>query len=115
MSQVGSAGTERATALVVEAEPPLDNLLKVGKRTHGSVRILIGEGPDAIYVLGGRHPRDRDHWLVRGMAVPVSIDRVDPEDFEVAWEEIPSMPERATAGEPALVDPLGARKRSARR
>jgi hypothetical protein len=111
MNQVESAGIERATALVVEAEPPLDNLLKLGRRTHGSVRILIGAGRDAIYVLGGRHPRDRDHWLVRGMEVPVSIDRAHPEDFEVAWVEIPSMPERAAAGDPALVDPLAARKR----
>ncbi len=112
MSQVESAGTERATALVVEAEPPLDNLVKVGRRTQGSVRILIGEGRNAIYVLGARHRRDRDHWLVRGMEVPVSIDRSHPEDFEVAWEEIPSMPERVSAGDPALVDPLNARKRA---
>jgi hypothetical protein len=105
------AGGERTTALVVEAEPPLDNLVKVGKRSHGSVRILIGEGADRIYTLGGKHKRDKDHWLVPGMEVPVSIDPAHPDAFEIHWDEIPSMAQRAAANEPALVDPIGTRQK----
>ena len=111
MAEAQSIGGERQTALVVEAEPPLDNLLKRGGRGHGSVRILVGEGRDAIYTLGGRHKRDEHHWLVRGMEIPVVIDRAQPEAFEIVWDEIPSMAERVAAGDPALVDPLGTRKR----
>ena len=104
-------GGERTTALVVEAELPLDNLIKVGKRAQGSVRILVGEGPDQIYTLGGRHKRDKDHWLVPGMEVPVSIDPAHPDAFEIIWDEIPGMPELAAANEPALVDPIGTRQK----
>jgi hypothetical protein len=106
-------GGERTTALVVEAEAPLDNLIKVGKRSHGSVRILVGEGPDRIYTNGGRHKRDKEHWLVRGMEVPVSIDPANPEAFEVLWDQIPSMAERAAANDPALTDPIGTRRKVA--
>jgi hypothetical protein len=101
------AGGERATAFVVEAEPPLDNLIKLGRPSHGRVRILVGGGKDRIYVRGGRHKRDRDHWLVPGMQVPVTIDRARPDAFEVLWDEIPSMAERAAASEPTLADPIG--------
>src|SRR6266540_3347705 len=111
MSQAESAGTEQATALVVEAEPPIDNLVKSGSRSHGSVRVLIGEGADASVVLGARHKRDKEHWLVPGMEIPVSIDRANPDAFEVLWDQIPSMPDRVAAGDPALVDPVGARRR----
>jgi hypothetical protein len=111
MGNGAEAGGERTTALVVEAEAPLDNLVKVGKRAHGSVRILVGEGADQIYTLGGRHKRDKDHWLVRGMEVPVSIDPAHPADFEILWDEIPSMPQRAAANEPALADPVGTRRK----
>ena len=106
-----SAGAERVTALVVEAEPPIDNLVKSGSRSHGSVRILVGEGSDAKVVLGGRHKRDKEHWLVPGMEIPVSIDRANPEAFEVLWEEVPSMAERVAANDPALVDPVATRRK----
>jgi hypothetical protein len=109
MGNGAQAGGERTTALVVEAEPPLDNLLKVGKRSHGNVRILVGEGQDRIYTLGGKHKRDKDHWLVPGMEVPVSIDPAHPEAFEILWDEIPGMPELAASNEPALADPAGTR------
>jgi hypothetical protein len=111
MGNGADAGGERTTALVVEAEPPLDNVLNVGKRSHGSVRILVGEGPDRIYTLGGRHKRDAEHWLVPGMEVPVTIDRAHPDAFEILWDEIPSMAERAAANEPALADPIGTRRK----
>jgi hypothetical protein len=111
LNQAKSAGTEQATALVVEAEPPLDNLIKSGRRSQGSVRILIGDGADAKAVLGGRHKRDKEHWLAPGMEIPVSVDPANPEAFEIRWEEIPSMAERTAAGDPALVDPVGTRRK----
>jgi hypothetical protein len=103
-------GGERTTALVVEAESPLDNVLKLGKQARGTVRILAGEGPDQIYTAGSL-VLDKEHWLVPGMEIPVSIDRSKPEDFEIAWDEIPSMAELAAQNHPALADPVGTRKR----
>jgi hypothetical protein len=102
---------ERTTALVVEAEPPIDNLVKSGSLSHGSVRVLVGDGADARVLLGARHKRDKEHWLVPGMEIPVSVDPANPEAFEIVWDEIPSMPDRVAAGDPALVDPIGARRK----
>ena len=97
------------TALVVEAQPPIDNVLKTGSLTHSDVRILVGEGSDGRLLLGSHHRRDPEHWIVPGEQVPVAIDSANPQGFEVAWDLIPSMPERVAAREPALVDPIAAR------
>jgi hypothetical protein len=43
-------GGIRATALVVEADAPLDNAAPWGNVNKGSVRILIDEGSEPIYV-----------------------------------------------------------------
>jgi hypothetical protein len=101
---------ERLTALVVEAEPPIDNRIKLGKRAKGTVRILAGEGEDRIYTAGS-FMLDRKHWLVPGMMIPVMVDRSHPEGFEVVWEEIPDMEQLAAANEPFLADPLGTRRK----
>jgi hypothetical protein len=101
---------ERTTALVVEAEPPIDNLVKSGSLSHSSVRVLVGDGADAKVLLGARHKRDKEHWLVPGMEIPVSVDPANPEAFEIVWDEIPSMPDRVAAGDPALVDPVATRR-----
>jgi len=102
---------EQMTALVIEAEDPLDNRIKLGKSGKGMVRILIDAEPDPIYVARS-FQLDKDHWPVRGMELPVTIDPADPGKFEIRWEEVPSMEQRAAANDPALADPVGARKKA---
>lgn len=95
-------------ALVIEADDPLDNRITLG-RSKGTVRILIDAQPDPIYV--ARDVKlDRDHWLVPGMQLPVSIDPAHPEKFEIRWDQIPSMVQRAAANDPTLTDPAGTKK-----
>jgi hypothetical protein len=113
-----SAEAQRRIALVVEADDPLDNLaearravsLVTGRQSLGVVRILIdAEAP--IYVARG-FELDRDHWPVRGMQLPVTIDPADPGSFEVNWDEVPSMQQRAAANDATLADPVGTRQRT---
>src|SRR3954454_25045075 len=112
MEKEADASAERITALVVEAEWPLDNLLKLGKRGRSTVRVLIGSGPDQIYTSRG-FKLDRDHWVVRGMEIPVEIDRSKPQEFEIVWEEIPSMRDLAAQNAPFLADPVGTHRKIA--
>jgi hypothetical protein len=99
------------TALVIEADDPLDNLLQWGRQSLGLVRILIETKPEPIYV-AGRFRLDKDHWPVRGMKLPVTIDPADPGSFEVRWDEVASIEERAAANDPTLADPVGTRKKT---
>jgi hypothetical protein len=100
------------TALVVAADAPIDNAswLSRGRHYDGNVRILIDEGPEPIYV-ARRFRLDEDHWLVRGMEVPVKIDPERPGEFEIDWAGVPSIEERVAANDPVLADPRGARRR----
>lgn len=98
------------TALVVDAEAPLDNRVLIGPHAHGTVRILIEDAEPQIYT-AAKFKLDPDHWLVRGMTIPVSIDPDKPEEFTVDWDAIPSMSDRAAANDPTLVDPAGTRSR----
>jgi hypothetical protein len=99
------------TALVVEADDPLDNRVTFGKSGLGRVRILVEAEPDPIYV-SRDFKLDRDHWPVCGMHLPVTVDRANPESFEIRWDEVPSMAERAAANDPTLADPAGTKKRT---
>jgi hypothetical protein len=99
------------TALVIEADDPLDNRIKLGKHSHGIVRILIETKSDSIYVWG-RFKLDRDHWPVCGQELPVTIDPAHPKTFEIRWDEVPSIEERAAANDLTLADPVGTRKRT---
>ena len=102
---------EQMTALVIEADDPLDNRIKLGKSGKGTVRILIDAKPDPIYVARD-FKLDKDHWPVVGMELPVTIDPADPGKFEIRWEEVPSMEQRAAANDPTLADPAGTRKKA---
>lgn len=110
-SDSAGKGGEQMTALVVVADDPLDNYLKVGKDGRGTVRILIDTEPAPIYVARG-FKLDRDHWPVRGMELPVTIDPAKPDQFEVNWAMVPSIEERTGANDPTLADPVGTRKKT---
>ena len=98
-------------ALVIEAEDPLDNRITFGGSSRGTVRILIDAEPDPIYVARDLK-LDRDHWLVPGMQLPVMIDPAHPDRFEIRWDQIPSMAQRAAANDPTLADPVATKKRT---
>ena len=99
------------TALVIEADDPLDNRVKLGRSSKGQVRILIDAKPSPIYVARA-FKLDKDHWPVVGMELPVTIDPADPGKFEIRWDEVPSMEERAAGNDPTLADPAGAKKKA---
>jgi hypothetical protein len=102
-------GALRQTGLVAGVEDPLDNRVRMGGDYKGWVRILV-EGPSPIYT-AAKFKLDRDHWLVRGEEVPVNVDPEAPQGFEILWEEIPPIAERAAAGDAALADPIDAYRR----
>lgn len=106
---MGAAG-QRMTALVVEADDPLDNRIMWGGRSEGLVRILIA-GPPQVYAAKA-FKLDGEHWPVVGMELPVSVDPGSPNAFEVLWDEVPAMEARAAANDPTLADPVGSRKRA---
>jgi hypothetical protein len=45
------------------------------------------------------------------MDVPVLIEPDQPDGFEIDWDGVPGIEERVAAGDPALADPAGARRR----
>jgi hypothetical protein len=102
-------GGEQMTALVVQAEAPLDNRIMRGKHHLGLVRILVAATPAPILV-ANRFKLDRDHWPVVGMQLPVTIELGNPGGFEVRWDEVASIEARVAASDKTLADPLGTRK-----
>src|SRR4051812_9227979 len=90
--------------------PPLDNGFWNHKALPALVHVLVDAQPP-IYV-ANRFFLDRDHWPVRGMQLPIAIDPAAPENFEIRWEQVPSIEQRAAAGDPTLADPLGTKKRT---
>jgi hypothetical protein len=102
----------RATALVVEADAPPQGAPLVGRGSHGTVRILVDTGSGATPISGKFKFKD-DRWLVRGMDVPVTVDRSQPDSFEVDWGAVPSMGDRVAANDPTLADPIGTARRVA--
>lgn len=96
----------RMTALVTEAETPLDNAIQIGRHFLSTVRIAIDYATPPIYTMS-TFRLEREHWLVRGMSVPVMIDPAHPEEFRVLWDEVPDIERLVAAREPALCDPIG--------
>ena len=105
------SSVEQMTALVIDTEDPLDNRIKLGKGGKGQVRILVEAEPAPIYVARD-FKLDKDHWPVVGMELPVTIDPADPGKFEIRWDEVPSIEERAATNDPTLADPAGAKKKA---
>src|SRR4051812_23125031 len=94
------------TALVAAAEHPLDNKVKIGKQGRGEVRIVVQTGSEPIHATN-QFKLDKDHWLVPGQEIQVSLDPKHPDDFEIDWDAVPSIEERAAANDPTLTNPPG--------
>jgi hypothetical protein len=102
---------QQMNALVVHADDPLDNRIKIGTHGRSQLRILVDAQPAPIYTVRG-FKLDRDHWPVRGMHLPVTIDPSDPSRFEVDWARVPSIEQRVAANDPTLADPVGTQRRT---
>lgn len=98
----------RAVALVIAAEAPPQGAPTFGWDSQSTVQVLVDRRQ-----LTGKFRYSDKHWLVRGMEIPVFIDPARPDAFDVDWDAIPSMEERAAANDPALADPVGAAQRVA--
>src|SRR5207248_9438913 len=55
---------------------------------------------------------DKERWLVPGMQVTVMLSS-DRAEFDVDWDSVPTIEERAAANDPTLADPAGATRRAA--
>jgi hypothetical protein len=97
-------------AFVLDAEAPLEHAPSFGKGSQHSIGLLIDSGAGARQ-LSVHAKHDADKWLVPGMDVGVRVDPGDADHVEIAWEELPSIEARVAAGDPALVDPIGAERR----
>jgi hypothetical protein len=106
---VEAAGV-RTTALVVDANRPLDSVPAIGNAGRGVVRILVTD-PGPHYVAGS-FKMGEERWLVPGMEVPVVIDPAQPDRFEIDWDAIPSIEDRVAANDPTLADPAAARAKA---
>ena len=102
----------RTTALIIETEDPIDDkVIPHGSNVHSTAttRILadLSGTPTLVVQELMLIP---DHWLVVGMRVPVTIEQQPPHAYEIDWAAIPTMQQRAAAGDPTLTDPLGTRR-----
>ena len=101
----GPSGAEiRTTALVVAVDRPIDNASRLSNVGRGTVRILLDIDSKPIYV-ARRFLLDEDHWLARGMQIPIAIDPAQPDQFEIEWASIPSIEARVAANDVTLADP----------
>jgi hypothetical protein len=100
------------TALVVEAAAPPEGGPSLGPGSNGSLRIMADLG-SGRRLYDGKIRMTEAHWLVPGMEVVVTPDPNHPDRFEVDWESVPSMEDRAAANDPALADPAAARRKVA--
>src|SRR5215831_4224555 len=103
-----AAAAARVIALVVAAEAPPQGLPSFGQEARSTIRVLV-DGRQLTTT--ARHSEKR--WLVRGMEVPVLLDPARPGIFDVDWDAVPAMAQRAAANDPALADPVGAAGRVA--
>ena len=91
----------RARGLVIAAPPPYD---RGDYKDDVTVAVRPDGGPPIA--VKARTRIDQDVWLVRGTSVTVEFDPSKPNDATL--EDVPSLKERIAAGDPALVDPIGA-------
>jgi hypothetical protein len=100
------------TALVVEAPAPPEGGPSLGPGANGALRIMADLG-SGRRLYDGKMRMTEAHWLVPGMDVEVTFDSNHPDRFDIVWESVPGMEVRVAAGDPALADPVAARRKVA--
>jgi hypothetical protein len=96
----------RTTATVVRAEVAPEGSWRMAR---GVVQVLVDVGGTRRSV-ARRFRLDEHRWLVPGMDVAVLIDPEHPDDFDIEWDAVASMEDRAALNDPVLADPIGARR-----
>ncbi|MGZ4187576.1 MAG: hypothetical protein ACXVFA_18130, partial [Solirubrobacteraceae bacterium] len=101
-----------ATGLVIEAPAPPEGGPRLGPGAHATARVQadLGSGSRSFDV---KLRMSEEHWLALGMDVALTFDREHPNSVEIDWERMPSMEAHATANDPALADPVAARRKVA--
>jgi hypothetical protein len=103
-----------ATALVISADAPPQGAPRSGSYSHGTIRIMVDTPAGSHRQLSAGFAFADNHWVVAGMDVPVLLDPLQPDSFEVDWSGVPTMQEQVAANEPALADPFAASRRIAK-
>ena len=109
-------GGQQMTALVVEANNPIDNRVKAGKQSLGALRILIVGSPIRSSPGDGAEPGPGPlRWPVpAGVGAAEWHDRPRPtprDSRRCLWDAVPGIEQRVAANDPTLADPLGTRKK----
>ena len=100
------------TALVTDAPAPPEGGPHVGPGSGLPIKVLADFGSGkAVHDCKVR--LTEEHWLVPGMDVRVTFDPGKPGAFEIDWDAVPGIEARAAANDPALADPIAARRRVA--
>ncbi|HET7051763.1 MAG TPA: hypothetical protein VFI54_26065 [Solirubrobacteraceae bacterium] len=102
----------RAVGLVIEAPAPPEGGPGLGPGTHAHVRVQVDLGTGRR-VHEGKIRMSEEYWLVPGMDVEVTFDPGRPDRFEINWDLVPNIEARAAANDPALTDPVAARRKVA--
>lgn len=101
----------RTTALIIETEDPIDDkVIPHGSNVHTSTTRILADLSGTPTLVVQELMLIPDHWLVVGMRVPVTIEQQPPHAYEIDWDAIPTMQQRAAAGDSTLTDPLGTRR-----
>jgi hypothetical protein len=98
--------------LVIEAPAPPEGGPRLGLGAHATARVQadLGSGSRLFDV---KLRMSEEHWLALGMDVALRFDPEHPNSIEIDWDRMPSMEARAAANDPALADPVGARRKVA--
>jgi hypothetical protein len=100
------------TALVIEAPAPPEGGPRVGPGSGLPIKVLADFGSGNV-VRDCKVRLSEAHWLVPGMDVRVTFDPGKPDTFEIDWDAVPGIEARAAGNDPALADPIAARRRVA--
>jgi hypothetical protein len=101
-----------ATALVVQCEAPPQGVFGLLNARNNFIRVVVdlGTGPGMVTL---SFAPSEDRWLVPGQDVPVWVAPQQPDSLRINWSAIPSMRDRAAAGDPSLVDAVTGMRRVA--
>ena len=98
------------SAIVVDAAPPPQNLTA---RNYGDWVYVVANLQDGPTLLRSVVKLDPDRWLVPGTTVRIDFDPAAADAihaFEMDWDSVAPIRDRAAAGDPVLTDPRAARQ-----
>ncbi|HEY2792193.1 MAG TPA: hypothetical protein VGJ28_07560 [Micromonosporaceae bacterium] len=103
----------RCTGLIVAADAPPMHAPAFGPESYGTITVLADVAGTGRRQLTAQFRFADEHWVVAGMDVPIAVDPIHPETFEVDWAGVLPMRQQVTLNHPALADPFAASRRIA--